>query len=63
MKKLNFSWLQKFFNSTIAFGSKNAPTIMTGGSIVLGWTAVYVFWKQSKKAEEEIVVTIIQQMF
>lgn len=57
MKKLNFSWLQKFFNSTIAFGSKNAPTIMTGGSIVLGWAAVYVFWKQSKKAEEEIVAT------
>ena len=37
-----------------AAGKKNAPTLMTGGSIILGWTAVYIFWKQSKKAEAKI---------
>lgn len=57
MKKLNFSWFQKALNSTIIFGTKNAPTIVTGGSIILGWAAVYVFWTQSKKAEAEILET------
>jgi hypothetical protein len=27
---------------------------MTGGSIFIGWTAVYMFWKQSRKAEKAI---------
>ena len=54
MKKLNLSWLQRAANNVIVFGEKNAPSLLTGGSILLGWAAVYVFWKKSKKAEEEI---------
>ena len=42
------------WTSILAFGDKNAPAIMTGGSILLGWTAVYFFWKGSKEAEEKI---------
>jgi len=37
-----------------AAGKKNAPSLMTAGSIILGWTAGYLFWKQSQKAEKRI---------
>ena len=40
--------------AAIASGRKNAPTLMTAGSIVLGWVGVYLFWKESKKAEQKI---------
>ena len=38
----------------MAFGKKNAPMIMTGGGICLGWLGAYILWKQSKKAEQVI---------
>ena len=38
----------------MSFGRKNATTLMTGGGVLLGWSAVYIFWKESKKAEEKI---------
>ena len=47
--KLSDSWA-----SFLAFGDKNAPALMTGGSIILGWTAAYFFWKGTKEAEEAI---------
>ncbi|MBQ6435455.1 MAG: hypothetical protein IJJ09_05605 [Synergistaceae bacterium] len=50
----DISKLKAFGAAAIASGKKNAPTIMTGGSIVLGWLGVYLFWKQSKKAEKKI---------
>ena len=54
MGKLNFSWLEKAVKGTIAFGRKNAPALMTGGSIALGWTAAYLFWKESRNADAKI---------
>lgn len=54
MIKLNFSWLETALKTTVTFGKKNAPALMTGGSILVGWGAVYVFWQGSKKAEKEI---------
>lgn len=38
----------------MASGKKNAPTLMTAGSVVLGWAAAYIFWKQGRKAEKKI---------
>ena len=49
--KINVSWFKRAAENALAFGKKNASTIMTGGSVVLGWTAVYIFWKESKKAD------------
>lgn len=54
MSKFNLDWLKKALESTLTFGKKNAPALMTGGSIILGWTAVYIFWKDAKKAEKAI---------
>lgn len=54
MSKINMNGLKSIIGNAIAFGKKNAPSIMTGGSILLGWAAAYVFWKQSKKAEQKI---------
>lgn len=48
------SKLEGMAKSVWAFGRKNAPSLMIGGSVVVGWSAVYVFWKQSKKAEQKI---------
>lgn len=48
------SKLEGMAKSVLTFGRKNAPSLMVGGSIVMGWSAVYVFWKQSKKAELKI---------
>ena len=54
--KLNFNMgkLKGIFATAIASGKKNAPTIMTAGSVALGWTGVYFFWKESKKADQKI---------
>lgn len=56
MSKLNLSWgkLKTLAAGVLASGKKNAPTIMTAGSVVLGWTAAYIFWKQGRKAEKKI---------
>lgn len=54
MSKFNLDAIKGFAASALAFSKKNAPSIMTGGSIILGWTAAYIFWKQSKKAEAKI---------
>lgn len=54
MSKFNMDTIKGFAASALAFSKKNAPSIMTGGSIILGWTAAYIFWKQSKKAEAKI---------
>lgn len=54
MSKLNLSWVGNAARKVLTFGKKNAPALMTGSSILLGWGAAYVFWKQSKKAEEFI---------
>lgn len=51
---LSWNKLKTFGAAVLASGKKNAPTLMTGGSIVIGWTAVYMFWKQSRKAEKAI---------
>lgn len=37
-----------------AFGRKNAPILMTGSSIAIGWFAVYLFWKESRNADKRI---------
>ena len=42
---------EKAAGSVMAFSKKNAPTIMTGGSLALGWFGVWLFWKQSRKAD------------
>lgn len=52
--KFGFDKLKDFGASALAFGKKNAPSLMTGGGILIGWTAAYIFWKQGKKAEEKI---------
>lgn len=36
------------------FGKRNAPILMTGSSIAIGWFAVWMFWKESKKADAKI---------
>lgn len=53
---MKFSWnsVKAFASAALASGKKNAPTLMTAGSIAIGWTAVYIFWRQSKKAEAKI---------
>lgn len=51
---LSWNKLKTFGAAVLASGKKNAPTLMTGGSIVIGWTAVYLFWKQSRNAEKAI---------
>lgn len=53
--KFNFDGLKGIATSSIAFGKKNAPAIMTGGGILLFWGAGYLFWKESKKAEKAIL--------
>ena len=52
--KFSFNKLKDFGASALTFGRRNAPSIMTGGGILIGWAAVYIFWKQGKKAEEKI---------
>ena len=43
-----------WISTGLAFGNKNAPILMTGGGITLGWIGAYILWKQSKKAEQVI---------
>ena len=52
--KPNLSWLEKGVAGLVAFGKKNKTSIMTGGGVFLGWFSVWLFWKESKKAEEII---------
>lgn len=52
--KFSFDKVKDFGASAFAFGKRNAPSIMTGGGILIGWIAAYIFWKQGKKAEEKI---------
>ena len=52
--KFSFDKVKDFGASAFAFGKRNAPSIMTGGGILIGWVAAYIFWKQGKKAEEKI---------
>ena len=52
--RLSFDKVKDFGASAFAFGKRNAPSIMTGGGILIGWVAAYIFWKQGKKAEEKI---------
>lgn len=54
MPTFDISKLKSFLGGLLATGKKNAPTLMTGGGIVLGWIGVYLFWKESRKAEEQI---------
>lgn len=54
LKSFNMEWLNNAVKSVITFGKKNATSLMTGGGIILGWTAVYVFWKESRDAEKAI---------
>ena len=53
-KSFNMQWLNNAVKSVITFGKKNATSLMTGGGIILGWAAVYVFWKESRDAEKAI---------
>lgn len=52
--RVSFDKVKDFGASAFAFGKRNAPSIMTGGGILIGWIAAYIFWKQGKKAEEKI---------
>lgn len=52
----NIDKIKNFGTSALTFGKRNAPSIMTGGGIIIGWAAAYIFWKQGKKAEEKIRV-------
>jgi hypothetical protein len=52
--RLGLDKLKDYGSSALAFGRRNAPSIMTGGGILIGWAAVYIFWRQGKKAEEKI---------
>lgn len=54
LKRPNTAWIENTVKSVLTFGKKNATSLMTGGGIILGWAAVYVFWKQSKDAEKAI---------
>lgn len=56
MSKLDISWnkIKGLAAGLLASGKKNAPTLMTAGSVVMGWTAAYIFWKQGRKAEKKI---------
>lgn len=52
--KFGLDKLKAFGLTALTAGKKNAPTLMTAGSVILGWTAAYFFWKQGKKAEKKI---------
>lgn len=54
MGKFNMAWFESAFQSGLAFGKRNASSFMTGGGILAGWFGVYLFWKESKKAEAMI---------
>lgn len=53
-KFFDISKLKAIAAGLVASGKKNAPSLMTAGSIVLGWVGVYIFWKESKKVEQKI---------
>ena len=47
-KWFDISKLKTLAAGLVASGKKNAPTLMTAGSIALGWLGVYFFWKESR---------------
>lgn len=55
---LNFANLldagKNILKQSAVFGKKNAPILLTGSSIAIGWFAVYLFWKESRNAETRI---------
>lgn len=53
-EKKMISWLKNAVRTGVSFGKKNAPSFMTGGSIALGWLAVYLFWGESREADRII---------
>ena len=53
-KWFDISKLKTLAAGIVASGKKNAPTLMTAGSIALGWLGVYFFWKESRKVEQKI---------
>ena len=53
-KFFDISKLKTLAAGLVASGKKNAPTLMTAGSIIAGWVGVYIFWKESRKVEQKI---------
>lgn len=53
-KFFDISKLKAIAAGLVASGKKNAPSLMTAGSIVAGWVGVYIFWKESRKVEQKI---------
>ena len=53
-KFFDISKLKAVAAGLVASGKKNAPSLMTAGSIIAGWVGVYIFWKESKKVEQKI---------
>lgn len=57
---MNFNWssLVKSGKEIMSKGwmlsKRNAPILLTGSSIAIGWWAVYLFWKESRKADKWI---------
>lgn len=54
LNKFNIGWFKKAASSLLMFGKNNATSFMNGGSILLGWLGVYIFWTEALKAEEFI---------
>ena len=53
-KWFDISKLKSIAAGLVASGKKNAPTLMTAGSIALGWLGVYFIWQESRKVEQKI---------
>lgn len=57
---MNFNWrsiansAKEILSKSVMLSKKNAPILLTGSSIAIGWFAVYLFWEQSRKAEKRI---------
>lgn len=57
---MNFNWrsiansAKEILSKGMMMSKKNAPILLTGSSIAIGWFAVYLFWEESRKAEKRI---------
>lgn len=57
---MSFNWSslvksgKEFLSKGWMLSKRNAPILMTGSSIAIGWFAVYLFWEQSRKADKRI---------
>lgn len=49
-----FDKIKEFGGKALKYGKKNASSFAMGGGILLSWTALYLIWQESKKAEEKI---------